>query len=232
VNTQLKDAAAESAKTIGTLQWAVDNGVDDYNLLLKGNKSLLAEHNDFCYRCEDLKAELAKAHFDAQKKTANLEARVRAAEAHNVDIATAGEKQLRDFEGELVRDLEELCALYVRNTQTIGGLCSLMPKGEPSAIDYLHWLSIEISSLLDMFGGVNENYVTAAVEGALIMARDYVDLDALQSTAAESGVDILPDERGVRRVVQAVSKKWWRSFGYDYVLATIRATHKKVLICM
>jgi hypothetical protein len=83
-----------------------------------------------------------------------------------------------------------------------------------------------------MFGGVNENYVTAAVEGALIMARDYVDLDALQSTAAESGVDILPDERGVRRVVQAVSKKWWRSFGYDYVLATIRATHKKVLICM
>jgi hypothetical protein len=59
----------------------VDNGVDDYNLLLEGNKSLLAERNDFHYRCEDLKDELAEAHYDAQKKTTDLESRVRAAEA-------------------------------------------------------------------------------------------------------------------------------------------------------
>jgi hypothetical protein len=42
----------------------------------------------------------------------------------------------------------------------------------------------------------------------------------------------LPAERNVRRVVWAVLKKWWCSFGYDYVLAAIRATHKNVLICM
>jgi hypothetical protein len=43
----------------------VDNGVDDYNLLLEGNKSLLAESNDFHYRCEDLKAELVEARSNA-----------------------------------------------------------------------------------------------------------------------------------------------------------------------
>jgi hypothetical protein len=30
-----------------------------------------------------------------------------------------------------------------------------------------------------MFGGVNENFVTAVVEGALVMVGDSVDLDAL-----------------------------------------------------
>jgi hypothetical protein len=53
---------------------------------------LLAEHNDFCYRCEDLKAKLAEARSDAQKKIDDLEARVRAAEAHVIDVATANEK--------------------------------------------------------------------------------------------------------------------------------------------
>jgi hypothetical protein len=32
----------------------------------------------------------------------------------------------------------------------------------------------------------------------------------------------LPTVRDVRRVVHAVSKKWWRSFGYNYVLGAIR----------
>jgi hypothetical protein len=54
----------------------VDNGVKDYNLLMEGNKSLLAECNDFHYRCKDLKAELAEVRFDAKKRTANMEAKV------------------------------------------------------------------------------------------------------------------------------------------------------------
>jgi hypothetical protein len=70
----------------------VDNGVNNYNLLMEGNKSLLAERNDFRYRCEDLKAELAEVHSDAEKRTANLEVRVKAAKAHNIDVAAAGEK--------------------------------------------------------------------------------------------------------------------------------------------
>jgi hypothetical protein len=123
------------------LQRAVDNGIEDCNRLMEGNKSLLAERNDFQYRFEDLQVELREAHFDAKKQITNLEARVRSAEAQSVDVTAAGEKHLKDFEDELIQDLAELSALYVRNTQIIGGLCSLIPKGEPSTTDYLRWLS-------------------------------------------------------------------------------------------
>jgi hypothetical protein len=109
--------------------------------LMEGNKSLLAEHNDFQYRCEDLQVELREAHFDTKKQIADLEARVRSAEAQSVDVTATGEKHLKDFEDELIRDLEEMSVLYVRNTQIIGGLCSLIPKGKPSTADYLRWLS-------------------------------------------------------------------------------------------
>jgi hypothetical protein len=40
-------------------------------------------------------------------------------------------------------------------------------------------LSEEISGLPDMFSGVNENFTTAAIEGALAMAGDLVDLDVV-----------------------------------------------------
>jgi hypothetical protein len=72
-------------------------------------------------------------------------------------------RHLKDFEHELVHDLVELRMLYLRNAQSFGGLCSLMPEGVSLVTDYLLWLSTEISSFLDMFGGVNENFVTATV---------------------------------------------------------------------
>jgi hypothetical protein len=80
-----------------------------------------------------------------------------------------------------------------------------------------------------MFGGVNENFITAAIEGALIMAGSSVDLDALQDAAAASGVDILPVERDVCRAARMVSKKWWHSFGYNYVLDAIHARLREVV---
>jgi hypothetical protein len=46
---QLKDDAAESTEAISTLQGTVNAGIEDYELQLDGNKSLLAERNDFCY---------------------------------------------------------------------------------------------------------------------------------------------------------------------------------------
>jgi hypothetical protein len=115
----LKATAAKSTSTISTLQRVVDIGVEDYTLLMECNKSLLVER------------------VDAKKKVADLEARVKSIEAHSVDVNAAGEERLRDFEDGLVRDLVELRALYMRNTQTIRGLCSPMPEGEPSAVDYL-----------------------------------------------------------------------------------------------
>jgi hypothetical protein len=161
-----------------------------------------------------------------------LVSQVKATKAHIINVAITDEKQLSDFEGGLVRDLVDLRALYVRNAHTIGGLCSPMPKGEPSTADYLCWLSIEISSLPDMFGGINENFATVAIEGAVVMAGDSVDLDALQSTAAESGADLLPTERDMWRATRALLKKWWRSFSYDNVLTAFCAMHEKVLVCM
>jgi hypothetical protein len=127
----------ESAETIATLQRAMDTGIEDYNLLMDGNKSLLAEHDEFCYCSDHMETELVKIRSDAEKNITDLEARIRSAEAHSIDVAATGEKQLRDIEDELVRDLSKLHPLYVCNTQRIRGMCSLMPEGEPSAMDYL-----------------------------------------------------------------------------------------------
>jgi hypothetical protein len=55
-----------------------------------------------------------------------------------------------------------------------------MPVGEPSVEDYLRWLSEEVSGLPDMFRSVNENFSIATIEGALTMAKDSVDLDAIR----------------------------------------------------
>jgi hypothetical protein len=158
------------------LQHSMDNGVKDYNLLMVGNSSLLAEHNDFRYCCDNLEKELTEVHSDAGKRIADLEAKVKSTEARSVGVAAAGEKELRDFEGRLVRHLEELHELYVHNVETIRGLCSQMPTGEPPAEDYLRWLSTEVTGLPDMFSGVNENFAPAAIEGALTMDADSVDL--------------------------------------------------------
>jgi hypothetical protein len=136
------------------LQHALDHSVEDYNVLVMGNKSLLSERNELKCRCED------------------LEAKVKTVKAH-------GEKRLRDFEDGLFQKLEELHRLYAGNVETIGGLCSRMPAGEPSTEDYLCWLPEEVSGVPNMFNGVNENFATAAIEGALVMAGDTVDLDAI-----------------------------------------------------
>jgi hypothetical protein len=96
----------------------------------------------------------------------------------------------------------------VGNIQTIGGLCSQMPIEEPSIEDCLCWLSKEISGLPDMFSGVNENFATTAIERALAMARDLIDLDVVRGVTTKSGVDVLPAGHNVRRAARAVSKKW------------------------
>jgi hypothetical protein len=37
-----------------TLHHALDNGIEDHDLLLEGNKNLLVAHGDFRYCCENL----------------------------------------------------------------------------------------------------------------------------------------------------------------------------------
>jgi hypothetical protein len=109
----------------------VDAGLEDYELLMNGNKSLLAEHDALHERSEDLESELMKARASAAEDIAAFEARIKSAEAHAVDVAAAGEKNFGDFEKELIKDLVELYVLYEHNIQSIRGLCSLMPEGDP-----------------------------------------------------------------------------------------------------
>jgi hypothetical protein len=54
-----------------------------------------------------------------------------------------------------------------------------MPVEEPSIEDYLRRLSEEVFGLPDMFSSVNENFPTATIEGALAIAGDLVNLDAI-----------------------------------------------------
>jgi hypothetical protein len=80
---------------------------------------------------------------------------------------------------------------------------------------------MKVTGLPEMFAGVNKNFISAVVKGTLIMAGDSINLGSLQTMVADSGSYILPTERDVRRATREVSKKWWRSFSYDYVLAVI-----------
>jgi hypothetical protein len=69
-----------------------------------------------------------------------------------------------------------------------------MHEGNPLAAGYIRWLSMKVAGHPEMFAGVNGNFISTAVEGALIMAGKSVDLNALQDAAAMSGDDILPVE--------------------------------------
>jgi hypothetical protein len=194
-----------------------------------GNESLLTERNELRYHTKDLESELVKVRADAAEDIAALETKIKSAEAHSMDVVATGERHLRDFEHELVKDLAGLCALYVCNIQNIGDLCSPMPESEPSAMDYIRWLSTEVTALPEVFVGVNDNFISATVKGTLLMGRDSIDLATLQTVATDSGADILPTGRDVQKAARAVLKKWWCSFGYDSVLADIQAMFREVI---
>lgn len=72
-------------------------GVEDYDLLMEGNKSLLPECDVLHERSENLDFELMKARASAAEDIAALEARVKSAEARIMDVTAAGEKCLSDF---------------------------------------------------------------------------------------------------------------------------------------
>jgi hypothetical protein len=63
--------------------------------------------------------------------------------------------------------------------------------------DYLNWLSEEVIGLPDVFSGVNENFATAVIEGALTLAGNSVNLEAVRIAASEASADILPAASGV-----------------------------------
>jgi hypothetical protein len=57
--------------------------------------------------------------------------------------------------------------------------------GASSVENNLRWLTPKVGCLL-----------STAIEGVLVMAGDSVDLEALQTSAADNGVDVLPGAPG------------------------------------
>jgi hypothetical protein len=202
-----RDCIAELEKDKDMLQHVLNLRVEDYNLVVEGNEKLASECDKLRQWCEGLVAKLSKTRSNAWRRIEDLEARVKSAEACSVDIAAEGEKCLRDIEGDLVWELEKLHGLDVDNVWTIGALCLSALTEEPSTGDYLRWLSEEISCLPNMFSGSNENFATAAIDGALAMARDSSDLNVVRDAAAESGVNILHAGSDVWWAARTVSKK-------------------------
>jgi hypothetical protein len=98
----LHKCVTELEKDKDVLRRVVDHGIEDYNLLVAGNKSLASEHDELKSHCQGLQAKLANTRCDIKKRVATLEVEVKSAEAHNIDVVSIGEKHLREFEGGLV----------------------------------------------------------------------------------------------------------------------------------
>jgi hypothetical protein len=106
-------------------------------------------------RAVDLESTLVEAKTIAAKDIAALEVRVISAKSRVLDEAATGEKRIVNFKMELVKDREELSMVYEHNVQSIGGLCSPMREGVPTVVDYVRWLTVEVTSLLEVFSSVN-----------------------------------------------------------------------------
>jgi hypothetical protein len=225
----LRKCIAELERNKDPLQHLVDLSAEYYDLLVAGNKKLAFESDQLNLRCESLHAKMVQIRSNANNSIADLEAKVKFAETHGVEIVAEGNRKLKDFESGLVRKLEGLREMNANKVCTIGGLCSPMLVEEPSVKDYVNWFSEEVTSLPDMLCGMNENFATAAIEGVLALAGDLVDFDAVRVAASEGGADVLPVGSGVRKAARAISKKWWCSFGYDCVLSVICTQQMEVL---
>jgi hypothetical protein len=161
------------------LQHVGDLNTEDYDLVVVDNKRLASECDQLNLRCKNLHAAMARIRSDAGKCISDHEVKVKFTETHSVEIAAEGNKILKDFENELVQKLGGLCEMYADKVQTIGGLYSPMSVEEPLVKDYLDCFSENVAGLTDMFCGVNVNFATAAIEGALVLVGDFVDLEAV-----------------------------------------------------
>jgi hypothetical protein len=109
---ELQKLVDSSAEDIASLRWALEAGIEDYDPLMEGNKSLLAERNTLRDCAADLKSELAEARASTTKDIAALETRAKSAKARVVDESATWEKRLVDYETELVKDLVDLRVAY------------------------------------------------------------------------------------------------------------------------
>jgi hypothetical protein len=182
---------------VALLRRELEEEVDNYELMRCGSESLLAECNTLCDQIADLESELVEVKMGATRDISIMEAKVASTEARAVDDAAAAEKCLVDFRAKLTKGIVGLHKAYERNIQRLGGICTPSSNATPSVQDYVCWLTSEVGYLPGVFTSVNENFISTAIEGVLKMPDETgsIDPDALQTSAAESGADVLPGSR-------------------------------------
>jgi hypothetical protein len=84
----------------------------------------------------------------------------------------------------------------------------------------VRWLTTEVACLPEVFASVNENFISVAVDGVLVMANDSINLPMLQASAIDSGLDVRPGER-VLMTKFGKSEKI-RSFGFLFRIVQFR----------
>jgi hypothetical protein len=79
-------------------------------------------------------------------------------------------------------------------------------------------LKSEVDFLPQVFVGMNENFVSVAIEGVVAMADrgDSIDLEALRRVTTSCGADVLTGALDVKKT----TRDWWHPFGYKAALST------------
>jgi hypothetical protein len=141
----------------------------------------------------------SKVKTGATRDNSALEVKHASIEARTVDDAATAEKCHVSFRAEITKDLAGLHNAYEHNIQSLGGIYTPSSNGTPSVEDCIWWLTVEVGYLPGVLTSINENFISTVIEGVLVMAKEIGsgDLDALHTSTAESGADVLPRLRVV-----------------------------------
>jgi predicted nuclease with TOPRIM domain len=122
----------------------------------------LDEETEHCERLRRCNARLLNERNEVRNSVTALEAKLAETEASAAKSSAASKKRFGDFCSNIIGDLAPLCEAYERNINSLGGICSPIHSGAPSVEHYIRYLKSEVDLV---FAGVNENFVSVAVEG-------------------------------------------------------------------
>jgi hypothetical protein len=179
----------------------LDEEIEHCERLRRTNARLLNEGNEVRNSVTKLEAKLTDTEASAAKSIAGLKVKLAETETSAAAGSAVAEKHFDDFCSKTVRDLAVLREACECSITSLGGICSPVPGTVPSAEDYIHWLKLEVDFLPQVFAGVNENFVSVAVEGVLEMVRggSSIDLEALWRVTTRCGMAILPGTRDTKK---------------------------------
>jgi hypothetical protein len=109
----------------------------------------------------------AEMEAGAAKDIAALEAKHADMDAHAAENSIIAKRHFEDFGMKLARDLAPMRKAYECNIRSLNRICSPVPDAAPSAKDYVRWLKSELDFLPQVCTGLNENFISVAIDGML-----------------------------------------------------------------